>query len=151
MLTGTENNNLSIIRHFTILHDLIVYSLLDGFGFTVLLLYSHVASGLANPMTPVWESGVVSVGHRAVGLTICSEWWQTTLLFVVWCCLCSTKGQCLCIPTISGRFVSSSLHIYPHVATVLPLLHQQHCAFNCYSRLTCIWLGFVSTEAILFN
>lgn len=55
----------------------------------------------------------VAVSHRAVGLTIYSEWWQTTLLFVVQCCLCSSKRQRMCIPTISGRFVSSSLHIYP--------------------------------------
>lgn len=34
----------------------------------------------------------------------------------------------------------------PHVATVLPFLHQQYCVFNCYSRPACTWLGFVSTE-----
>lgn len=44
----------------TILHDLTVkqlIQLLDRFGFTVLLLYSHGACGLANRMTPVWEAG----------------------------------------------------------------------------------------------
>lgn len=65
---------------------------------------------------------------------------------MVQCCLCSSKRQRLCIPTISGRFVSSSLHIYPACSHCTAFLAPAALCFYCYSHPACIWLGFVSTE-----
>lgn len=64
---------------------------------------------------------------------------------MVQCCLCSSKRQRMCIPTISGRFVSSSLHIYPTCSHCTAFFAPALC-FYCYSRPACIWLGFVSAE-----
>lgn len=36
---------------------LLCIQLRNGFGFTILLLYSHGACGLVDHMTPVWKAG----------------------------------------------------------------------------------------------
>lgn len=147
MFSGRVNNSLSTTRHLSYhpAWPYCVFSYLLGLG----LRFCSCTRMVPAAQPTAWRlygRQAVAISHSVVGLTIFSEWWQTTLLFVVQCCLCSSKRQSLCIPTISGRFVSSSLHIYPACSHCTAFLTPKALCFNCNSCPACIWLGFVSTE-----
>ena len=112
-VNGTENTHMSRLRHLSNhpAQHYCVFGYSSGLGLRFDAC-SHTVPAAYPTAQCLHGRQAETDSHRAVGLTADREWWCATLLFVVQCCLCSFKRQHLLIPTISGRFVSSSVHIY---------------------------------------